>query len=130
MIQSRHSRPSRAEEALAEGVRLWRAGGRLQRREGHRLRHAVNGGGERGIPIVDDVPMAAVEGYTIAELLDCPGRAGICGDIPVHGPTSANVQQDEDVESLKGGRDRQEEVRRERQTAGGLPASARAWSRW
>ena len=54
--------------------------------------------------------MGAVQRQTVPELLDRPFRRGMVGEIPVHDPACADVEEDEHIESLKSGRHHDEKV--------------------
>ena len=59
---------------------------------------------------MDDEAIGALQRQTVPELLDRPFRLGMVGEIPVHDPACADVEEDEHIESLKSGRDHDEEV--------------------
>ena len=59
---------------------------------------------------MDEEAISAIQGQAVSELLDRPFRPGVVGKIPVHDPACADVEENEDVQSLKGGGDHDEEV--------------------
>ena len=56
---------------------------------------------EDAIAIMDDEAIGALQRQTVPELLDRPFRRGMVGEIPVHDPACADVEEDEHIESLK-----------------------------
>ena len=59
---------------------------------------------------MDEEAIAAIQRQTVPKLLDGPFRCGVFGEIPVHDSACADVEDDEDVQSLKGGGHHDEEV--------------------
>jgi hypothetical protein len=51
---------------------------------------------------VEEEAIGAIQRQTVSELLDRLFRTGVVGEIPVHEPASADVEEDEDVQPLKG----------------------------
>jgi hypothetical protein len=76
----------------------------------------VHGWCEDAIAVVSDEPMRALKRDAVPKLLNGPGGRGMRGDIPVHDSACRDVEEDEDVQPLKCGRDDQEEVAREHST--------------
>ena len=58
----------------------------------------------------NEEPVDAIQRKTVPKLLDRPFRGGVVGEIPVHDPACPDVEDDEDVQSLKGGGHHDEEV--------------------
>ena len=50
---------------------------------------------------MDDEAIGALQRQTVPELLDRPFRLGMVGEIPVHDPACADVEEDKHLESLK-----------------------------
>lgn len=65
------------------------------------------------IAIMDEKAIDAIQRKPVPKLLDGPFRCGMFGEIPVHDPACADVEDDKDVQPLKGGRHHDEEVERE-----------------
>jgi hypothetical protein len=59
---------------------------------------------------MDKETISAIERETVSELLDRPFRSGVVSEIPVHDPACADVDEDEHIQPLKGGRHHDEEV--------------------
>ena len=59
---------------------------------------------------MDEKAIGAIQRQTVPKLLDGPFRRGVFGEIPVHNPACADVEDDEDVQPLKGGGHHDEEV--------------------
>ena len=59
---------------------------------------------------MDEEAIGAIQRQTVPELLDRPFRRGLVGEIPVHDAPCADVEEDEDVQPLEGGRHHDEEV--------------------
>jgi hypothetical protein len=59
---------------------------------------------------MDEEAIGAIQRQTVPELLDRPFRPGAVGEIPVHDSACADVEEDEHVQPLKGGRHDDEEV--------------------
>ena len=60
-------------------------------------------------PIETLAPCRSDEAFTMRVRL-CPFRPRVVGEIPVHDPACADVEKDEHVQSLEGGRHHDEEV--------------------
>jgi hypothetical protein len=97
-------------EAFAVRVRLRRPHRCLQHLERHRTNGLVHGRREDAIPIMDEKARRAIQRQTVPKLLNGPFRRGVFGEIPVHDPACADVEDDEDLQSLKGGGHYDEEV--------------------
>jgi hypothetical protein len=102
--------PDPPDEAFTMRIRLRRMRRRLQYLWRHRPKGLVHGWLEDAIPILDEEAIRAVYRQTIPDLLDRPFRVGVVGEIPVHDPACADVEADEHVQPLKGGRHHDEEV--------------------
>ena len=102
--------PCCSDEALTMRVRLRRTHWRRQHLERHQLKGLVHGRREDAIAIMDEKTIPAIQRQTVPELLDRPFRRGVIGEIPLHDPAGADVEEDEDVQPLKGGRHHDEEV--------------------
>ena len=102
--------PCRPDEAFTMRVRLRRTHWRLQHLERHRPKGLVHGRREDAIAIMDEKAIRAIQRQTVPELLNRPFRRGVVGEIPVHDPAGADVEENEDVQPLKGGRHHDEEV--------------------
>ena len=117
--------PCRPDEAFTVRIRLRRTYRRLQHLECHRPQGRVYGRREDAIAIMDEKAIRAIQRQTVPELLDRPFRRGVIGEIPVHDPSAADVEEDEDVQPLKRGRYHDEEVagrvRRRHDCAGTWP---------
>src|SRR5262245_48236502 len=59
---------------------------------------------------MDDEPVGTIQRKAVAKLLDGPFRRGVLGEIPVDDTAGGDVEADENVELLKGGRHHGEEV--------------------
>ena len=59
---------------------------------------------------MDAEAIGTIQRQTVPELLDRPLGPGMFGEIRVHDPAGADVEENEDVEPLKGGRHHDEEV--------------------
>jgi hypothetical protein len=59
---------------------------------------------------MDEEAIRAIQRQTVPELLDRPFRSGVVGQIPVHDPAGADVEEDEHAYPLEGGGDHDEEV--------------------
>ena len=88
----------RADQSLAERVRLRRPRGRLQHMPSHRADRLIDRRRIDAVPIVEDEPVGRLRGDDRAELLDRPRRRRMRGDVPVQDPTRADLEDDEDVE--------------------------------
>lgn len=60
-----------------------------------------------------DEVITAIQRQTIPDLLNRPFRPGMVREIPVHDPACADVQEHEQVQPLKVGSHRDEEVARD-----------------
>jgi hypothetical protein len=70
----------------------------------------VHGRREDAIAIMNEKARRAIQRKTVPKLLDGPFRPGVFGEIPVHHPACADVEDDKDAQSLKGGGHHEEEV--------------------
>jgi len=59
---------------------------------------------------VDEKAIRAIQRKAVAELLHGPLRRRAVGEIPMHDAACADVEDDKDVQPLKGSRDHDEEV--------------------
>ena len=74
------------------------------------MKGLVHGRREDAVTIMNEKAIRPIQGKAISELLDRPCCRGVVGEIPVHDPACADVEKDEHVQSLKGGRHHNEEV--------------------
>ena len=74
------------------------------------MKGLVHGRREDAVTIMDEKAISAIHGKAVSELLDGPFCRGVVGEIPVHDPACADVEDDEDVQPLKGGGHHDEEV--------------------
>lgn len=86
------------------------AGWRPQRLERHRSECLVDSGREGAVAVVENEPMGSVQWDTVPELLDRPFGCRVVGNVPVQNSSCGDVDEDEDVQPAKRGRDDQEEV--------------------
>ena len=100
----------RADQSLAERVRLRRPRGRLRHMPFHRADGLIDGRRIDASPIVEDEPAGRRRSDDPAELLDFPRRRRMLGDVPVQDSTRAGLDDDEDVENPEADRQRREEV--------------------
>jgi len=59
---------------------------------------------------MNEEAIGAIQRQAVSELLDRPFRPRVVGEIPVHDPACADVEKDEHVQPLEGGRHHDEEV--------------------
>ena len=95
--------PDGPNEAFTVRVRLPGTYRRFQHLERHRTKGLVHGRREDAITIMDEEPVDAIKRKTVPKLLERPLRCGVVGEIPVHDSACADVEEDEDVQSLEGG---------------------------
>src|SRR5215813_6241917 len=93
-------------EAFAECVRLWYRRWCFQYAQSHRRQPTVHGGRERPVAIVDHEAMRTLTRHTAAELLHGPLGRRMFRDVPVHDPTCADIEDEEDVRDPQRRRDR------------------------
>ena len=74
------------------------------------MKGLVHGRREDAVTIMNEKAIRAIQGKAISELLDRPCCRGVVGEIPVHDLACADVEDDEDVQPLKGGGHHDEEV--------------------
>ena len=118
--------PCRPDEAFTVRIGLRRPHWRLQHLKRHRPKGLVHGWRENAIAIMDEEAIGAFQRQAVSELLDRPFRSGAVSEIPVHHPACADVEEDEDVQPSKGGRNHDEEVAGEH-GAGMIVEERRPW---
>src|SRR4029434_5601629 len=74
------------------------------------MKGLVHGRREDAVTIMNEKAIRAIQGRAISEPLDRPCCRGVVGEIPVHDLACADVEDDEDVQPLKGGGHHDEEV--------------------
>src|SRR5262245_17892892 len=124
-----------ANYAFAEGIRLWRANGRSQDHQTHRLKRSVDTFRVDHVSIVDHKSVRLITWHTHAELLRSPLRGRMRRDVPVEDATAARFEDDEHVQHAEGRRHDHKEITSQR-GSGVVPyertprlcASTRAWS--
>ena len=102
--------PQRAQQPLAERVRLGTLGWRFQDPESEVLYAAVKLRREDAIAIMDEEAIAMVRWDRFAQLLQCPGGCGMRGHIDMQNPACGVFHQHKHVEEAKGRRDHHTEV--------------------
>jgi len=87
----------RADQPLAERVRLRAAHRRFQHRQAHRVNRAVDGRRIDTVAVVNEKSLRLIAGNNPAELLHGPFGGGVLRHIPMHDPTRAHFKDDKDV---------------------------------
>ena len=100
---------NRADQSLAERVRLWHPRRHLQHMPPHRADRLIDRRRNDAVPIMEDEPVD-VSGDHRAELLDRPRPRRMRGDAPVDDPTRADLKDDENVQDPETDPYRREEV--------------------
>src|SRR5712691_6325864 len=103
----------RADQPLAERIRLRASHRRLQHRQTHRRNRLVDGGGKDGVTVVDEKSLGLVAWHNRPELLDGPTGRGMLRHVPMHDPTRTHVQHYKYVQHAEARRDGDEEIARE-----------------
>ena len=93
----------RADQALAERIRLRASHRRLQYRQTHRRHRVIDGGCVNTVAVVDQKSLGLIAGHNRAELLDRPRGRRMLGHVPMHDPTRADIQDHEDIHRTAGG---------------------------
>src|SRR5262245_14039510 len=91
-----------ANHAFAEGIGLWRANGRSEDHQTHRLKRSVDTFRVDRVAIVDYKSVRLIAWHDHAKLLRGPLRRRMLRGVPVHDATSANFEDDEDIQHAEG----------------------------
>jgi hypothetical protein len=102
--------PYRADHSLTERIRLRRSHGRLQHAQAHRSDRAVDGRGVDRVAVVDQEAMRGLAGDHGAALLDGPVCRRMLSHIPMHDPSRADIEHDEDIKAQEAGGQDDEEI--------------------
>src|SRR5262245_39990069 len=103
----------RTNHAFAEGIRLWRANGRSEDHQTHRLKRSVDTIRVDRVSIVDHKSVRLIARHDHAKLLRGPLCRRMLRDVPVQNATAANFEDDEYVQHAEGRRYDHEKISRE-----------------
>jgi hypothetical protein len=103
----------RADQSLAECVRLWHAKRCFQNAKTHRSQGVINSGRKHRIAIVHDQAVRFFACQHAPELLHRLLGRRMFSDVPMHDPPGADVQYQEHVHEPERGRDHHEEIARQ-----------------
>lgn len=91
----------RPDQPFAEGIGLRRPYGRLEHAQPHRSNRAVDRRGVDRIAVVNEEAMPGLARDAGPTLSDRPVRRWMLGHIPMHVPSRADVEQDEDIQDTE-----------------------------
>src|SRR5262249_55537887 len=93
----------RADQALAEGVRLWNASRRLENFQTHRLEGAIDAFRVNRVAIVDHESVSLIAQHNHPKLLRSPIRCRMRRHIPMQDSSGTDFQPDKHVDHAEGG---------------------------
>jgi hypothetical protein len=100
----------RADQAFAEGIRLWHANRRLEYRQTHRLKASIDTLREDRVAIVDHESVRPIARDDHPKLLRRPIRRRVRRHVPVQNASGADVQDDKHLDHAERGRHCDKEI--------------------